>query len=103
MTSGAPSRASADFTGMKMISSGARLALGLEPLVEIAADCLHQRIDLAVEEMISARDHVLLDHDALLRLGFLDEAAGVPERSHRILIAMHARDGPWARPAGRKT
>src|SRR5207247_7778979 len=88
MTSGAPSRASADFTGMKMISSGARLALGLEPLVEIAADCLHQRIDLAVEEMISARDHLLLDHNALLRLEFLDEAGEVLVGLHSMLIAL---------------
>src|SRR5437588_10050225 len=96
MTSRAASRASADPTRMKMISSGARLALGLWPLVEIAADCLHQCIDLAVEEMIGARDHLLLDHDALLRLELLDEDADVLVRHHCILIAMNDHAGGWA-------
>ena len=32
----------------------ARLALGLEPLVEIAGDRGEQRLDLAVEEMVVA-------------------------------------------------
>src|SRR5215813_4107607 len=87
---------------MKMISSGARLAVRLEALVEIAANRLHQRIDLAVEKMIGARDHLLLDHDALLRLKLLDEAADVLVRHHRILVAVNDHAGGWAGRQERK-
>src|SRR5262245_66252795 len=87
---------------MKMISSGARLAVRLEALVEIAVDRLHQRIDLAVEKVIGARDHLLLDHDALLRLELLDEAADVLVRHHRILVAMDDHPGGWAGRQERK-
>src|SRR5262249_56527136 len=87
---------------MKMISSGARLAVRLEALVEIAVDRLHQRIDLAVEKVIGARDHLLLDHDALLRLELLDEAADVLVRHHRILVAMNDHAGRWAGRQERK-
>src|SRR5215468_7085167 len=102
MPSSASSRASADFTQMKMISSGARLAVGLEALVEIAADRLHQRIDLAVEKVIGAGNHLLLDHDALLCLELLDEAADVLVRHHRILVAMNDHAGRWAGRQERK-
>src|SRR5712691_5680241 len=68
---------------------GARLALGLEPLVEIGADRLHQRIDLAVEEVVGARDHLLLDHDALLGLELVDQPGDVLVRHHRVLVAVH--------------
>src|SRR5712691_10815317 len=70
-------------------SSRARLALGLETLVEIAADRLHQRLDLAVEEMIGARDHLLLDHDALLGLELVDKPGDALVRHHRVLVAVH--------------
>src|SRR6266446_10455963 len=102
MTSGAPSRASADFMRMRKVSSGARLAVRLEALVEIAADRLHQRIDLSIEKVIGARDHLLLDHDALLRLELLDEAADVLVRHHRVLIAMNDHAGGWAGRQERK-
>src|SRR5262249_39895068 len=74
-------------------SRRARLALGLQALVEINTDRLHQRIDLAVEEMIGARDHLLLDHDALLGLELFDEAADVLVRHHRILVAVNDHAG----------
>src|SRR5258706_1669148 len=102
MTSGAPSRASADFRRMNMISSGARLAVRPEALVEIAADRLHQRIDLAIEKMIGARDHLLLDHDAFLRLELLDQAADVLVRHHGILVAMNDHAGGRAGREERK-
>src|SRR5260370_4230026 len=102
MTSGAPSRASADFRRMNMISSGVRLAVRLEALVEVAADRLHQRIDLSIEKVIGARDHLLLDHDALLRFELLDEAAHVLVRHHHILIAMNDHAGGWAGRQERK-
>src|SRR5258708_30633633 len=102
MTSGAPSRASADFRRMNMISSGARLAVRLEALAKLAADRLHQRIDLSNEKVIGARDHLLLDHDALLRFELLDEAAHVLVRHHHILIAMNDHAGGWAGRQERK-
>src|SRR5260370_41314644 len=102
MTSGAPSRASADFRRMNMISSGARLAVRLEALGEVAADRLHQRIDLSIQKVIGARDHLLLNHDALLRLELLDEAAHVLVRHHHILIAMNDHAGGWAGRQERK-
>jgi hypothetical protein len=39
-----------------------------EPHVEIAGHRFHQRLELAVEEMVGAGDDLLVDHDALLRL-----------------------------------
>src|SRR5260370_41379924 len=102
MTSGAPSRASADFRRMNMISSGARLAVRLEALVEVAADRLHQRIDLSIEKAIGARDHLLLDHDALLRFELLDEAAHVLVRPHHILTAMTDHAAAWPARQERK-
>jgi len=42
-------------------------SFGLEPLVQIGVDRLHQHVDLAVKEMIGAGDNLLLDDDALLR------------------------------------
>src|SRR5690242_21744311 len=49
------------------------LPVALEPFVEIGSDRLHQRLDLAIEEMIGTRDHLLLDDDALLRLELVDK------------------------------
>src|SRR5262245_65473445 len=77
-------------------SSRTRLALGLETLVEIDADRLHQRVDLAVEEMIGARDHLLLDHDALLSLELVDKAADVLVRHDGILVAVNDHAGGGA-------
>src|SRR6476620_6439907 len=74
-------------------SSRARLALRFQALVEIGADRLHQHVDLSVEEMIGARNHLLLDHDALLGFELYHQAADVLVRYHGILVAMndHAR------------
>src|SRR5262249_36460168 len=77
-------------------SSRTRLALGLETLVEIDADRLHQRVDLAVEEMVGARDHLLLDHDALLGLELVDQAADVLVRYDGILVAVNDHAGGGA-------
>src|SRR5258708_29858482 len=63
-------------------SSRARLALGLETLVEIGVDRLHQRVDLAFEEMLGARGHLLLDYDALLGLELCVEPGDVLGRNH---------------------
>src|SRR5262249_56112968 len=94
MTSVAPSPGVVARAGVTQRGSRrARLALGLQALVEISADRLHQSIDLAVEEMIGARDHLLLDHDALLGLELFDEAADVLVRHHRILVAVNDHAG----------
>ena len=60
----------------------------LEPLVEIASDRLHQRLDLAVEEMVGAGNDLLLDDDAFLRLQLLDQVGDVARRHHRVLVAV---------------
>src|SRR4051812_43893000 len=77
----------------RRLSGRAGLALDLETLVEIAGDRLHQRLNLAVKEMVGARDHLLLDHDAFLGLQLIDQAGDVLVRHHGILVAMddHAR------------
>src|SRR5262245_34454311 len=77
----------------------ARLTLDLEPFVEIGADRLHQRLDLAVEEMVGARDHLLLDHDALLGLELVDQTVDVLVRHHGVLVAVDDHPG---RRAGRE-
>src|SRR6478672_1043342 len=73
--------------------SGAGLAFDLETLVEIGADRLHQRLDLAVEEMVRAGDDLLLDDDALLRLQLVDEARDILRRNHDVFLAMHDQPG----------
>jgi hypothetical protein len=45
-----------------------RYSPALEPLVEIAADRRHQRLDLAVEELVGAGNDLLLDDDAFIAL-----------------------------------
>src|SRR6266581_1385250 len=87
---------------METSSSRARLALGLETLVEIGADRLHQRVDLAVEEVVGARDHLLLDHDALLGLELVDKAADVLVRHDGILVAVNDHAGGGAGREKRK-
>src|SRR5450755_3054671 len=59
-----------------------------QPLVEITPDGGHQRLDLAVEEMVGAWDDLLLDDDAFLRLQFLDQVGDVARRHHRVLVAV---------------
>ncbi len=49
-----------------------RLALRLQPLVEIGADRSKQRFDLSVKEMIGALHNLLLDHYSLLGLELVD-------------------------------
>src|SRR4029078_3706258 len=73
--------------------------VALEPLVEIDADRLHQRLDLAVEEVIGAGDHLLLYDDALLGLELVDEAGDVLVRHDRVLVAVNDQTG---RRAGRQ-
>src|SRR4051794_15830514 len=75
------------------------LALDLEALVEISADRLHQRLDLAIEEMVGAGDDLLLDHDALLRFELLDKAADVLVGNYSVAIAVNNQPGGRA---GRK-
>src|ERR1700722_4709319 len=72
---------------------GPGLGAGRKALVEIGADRDHQRLDLAVEEMVGALHDLLLDHDALLGLELLDEAGHVLLRHHRILVAMDDQAG----------
>src|ERR1700724_932626 len=67
---------------------GPRRGAGRKPPVEIGADPGHQRLELAVEEVVGAGHDLLLDHDALLRLELLDEAGHVLLRHHGILIAV---------------
>src|SRR5262249_33429610 len=83
-------------------SSRTRLALGPKTLVEIGADRLHQRVDLAVEEVVGARDHPLLDHDAFLGLELVDKAADVLVRHDRILVAVNDHAGGGAGREKRK-
>src|SRR5580700_9026372 len=64
-----------------------------QPLVEILADGSHQRLDLAVEEMIGAGDDLLLDDDAFLRLEFFNEVGDVARRHHRVLVAVDDQAG----------
>src|SRR5712675_1549261 len=66
-----------------------RLANVGEPHVEIAGHRLHQRLQLAVEEMVGAGDDLLVDHDALLGLQFFDQGVDILGRHHGILLAMH--------------
>src|SRR5437763_3403120 len=72
---------------------GARLGAGRQPLVEIGADRGHQRLELAVEEVVGALHDLLLDHDALLGLELLDQAADVLRRDHRVLVAVDDQAG----------
>src|ERR1051326_7242259 len=65
-------------------SRRAGLAVALEALVEIQAHGLHQGLDLAVEEMVRARNDFLIDDDALLGLELLDEAGHVLGRDDGI-------------------
>src|SRR5262245_32412789 len=90
------------YAGGGASSSRARLALGLETFVEIGADRLHQRVDLAVEEMVGACDYLLLDHDALLGLELVDEPGDVLVRHDRILVAVNDHAGGRARREERK-
>src|SRR5262249_11227698 len=83
-------------------SSRTRLALRLETLVEIGAYRLHQRVDLAVEEVVGARDHLLLDHDAFLGLELVDKAADVLLRHDCILVAVNDHAGGGAGREKRK-
>src|SRR6185312_4568099 len=65
-----------------------RLARHVETLVEILAERRQKRLDLAVEEVVGALHHLLLDDDALLRLQLLDQRVHVLGRHHRILVAV---------------
>src|SRR3954468_5479912 len=69
-------------------SGGAGLAFDLETLVEIGADRLHQRLDLAIVEMIGAGDDLLLDHDAFLRLQLVNETRDILRRNDDVFLAM---------------
>src|SRR5947209_2016081 len=69
------------------------LALDFEALIQISPDCLHQRLDPAVEEMISAGNNLLLDHDALLRFELLDEAADILVGYYAIAVAVNNKPG----------
>src|SRR5580765_6562413 len=80
-------------------SGGAGLAFDLETLIEIGADRLHQRLDLAVEEMVGAGNDLLLDHNALLRLELVDKTGDILRRNDDVLLAMHDQPG---RRAGRE-
>src|ERR1700733_8112279 len=64
-----------------------------ETHIEIRRDRLHQRLKLAIEEMIRAGDDLLIDHDALLRLELLDQRIDVFRRHYRILLAMDDQAG----------
>ena len=66
-----------------------RLALRLQPLVEIGADRCKQRFDLAVKEMIGALHNLLLDHNALLGLELVDQRRHVFVRDDGVLVPMN--------------
>src|SRR5215204_7823816 len=68
-------------------------------LVEIGADRLHQWLEPAVEEMVGARDDLLVDDDPFLGLQLLDQRGHVLGRHHRILVAVHDQS---RRRAGRQ-
>src|SRR5215213_3729013 len=68
-------------------------------LVEIGADRLHQLLEPAVEEMVGARDGLLVDDDPFLGLQLLDQRGHVLGRHDGILVAVH--DQPRRR-AGRQ-
>src|SRR5688572_23976661 len=74
-------------------------AVDLQTLVEIEPDRLHQRLDLAVEEVVGAGHDFLLDDDALLRLELVDQAGDVLVRDDRVLVAVDDQPG---RGAGRQ-
>src|SRR5690242_4770585 len=67
----------------------ARLARDVEALIEIGADRSHQRLDLAVEEMVGAGNDLLVDHDALLGLELVDEPGHVLVRHNRVFVAVN--------------
>ena len=56
-------------------------------------DLLDQRLDAVFEEMIGARNHRVLDLDALLRLELLDEAGDFLQGRDAVLVAMHEQAG----------
>src|SRR4249920_1645245 len=66
-----------------------RLALRLQPLVEIGADRSKQRFDLAVKEMIGALHNLLLDHYSLLGLELVDQRRHVFVRDDGVLVPMN--------------
>src|SRR5262245_14653933 len=66
-----------------------RLALRLQPLVEIGADRCKQRFDLAVKEMIGALHNLLLDHNALLGLQLVHQRCHVFVRDNGVLVPMN--------------
>src|SRR5947209_1130998 len=70
-----------------------------KPHVEITGHRFHQRLKLAIEEMVCARDDLLIDHDPLLRLELLDKGVDVLWRHHGVFFAMHDEPG---RRAGRQ-
>src|SRR4029079_15915450 len=66
-----------------------RLALRLQPLVEIGADRSKQPFDLSVKEMIGALHNLLLDHYSLLGLELVDQRRHVFVRDDRVLVPMN--------------
>jgi len=70
-----------------------RSPLRVQPLVEVLVHRHHQILDLAVEEMVGADDHLLVDHDALLGLELVDQAGDILVRHHRVLVAVHDQAG----------
>src|SRR5580693_1515060 len=85
-------RPGAGYCKRRLCRSGRPPALA-EPLVEILADRGHQRLDLAVEEMVGAGNDFLLDDDAFLRLEFFHQVGDVARRHHRVLVAMDDQAG----------
>src|SRR3954454_6224425 len=59
-----------------------------ETLVEIDRAHLQELVELVLEEVISARDDLVLDDDALLRLELGDQAMGRLGRGDRILLSI---------------
>src|SRR5271156_5157403 len=94
-------RPGAGYCKRLLCRSGRPSALS-QPLVEITPDRGHQRLDLAVEEMVGAGNDLLLDDDALLRLELLHEIGHVAMRHDRVLVAVDDEAGRRAGSEERK-
>ncbi|KIT94836.1 hypothetical protein QT23_00190, partial [Staphylococcus aureus] len=62
--------------------------VGVEPHVEIAVDALHQVVHLVLEEVVRARDGVVMDGDVLLRAQLVDQLLHRARRHHLVILAL---------------
>ena len=64
--------------------------------IEIAGNRLHQRLHPVLEEMVRTWNGLLIDHDALLGLQFLDQRRDILGWRDDILLAMDDEARRWA-------